>query len=122
MILYCDLVKNCIYNEHGKCDAGKVEIVNGQCETFVKKESEVEEEGKPLKETEKESEVVMYISSPNILTQESIDFWEKEYGIELRCDICNVRLQPGDQKDHLWPYLSDYNRCRKCLEKEVKKC
>lgn len=33
MILYCD-VENCIYNEHGKCDAGKVEIVNGKCETF----------------------------------------------------------------------------------------
>ena len=55
MILYCD-VENCIYNEHGKCDAGKVEIVNGECETFVKKESEVEEKGKPPKETEKESE------------------------------------------------------------------
>ena len=41
MILYCD-VENCIYNEHGKCDAGKVEIVNGECEAFVKKESEVE--------------------------------------------------------------------------------
>ena len=41
MILYCD-VENCIYNEHDKCDAGKVEIVNGECETFVKKESEVE--------------------------------------------------------------------------------
>ena len=106
MILYCDLVKNCIYNKHGKCDAEKVEIVNGQCETFVKTESEV----------------IMHISSPDILTQESIDFWEKEYDIELRCDICNIRLQPGDQKDHLWPYLSDYNRCRKCLEKEVKKC
>ena len=44
MILYCD-VENCIYNEHGKCDAGKVEIVNGECETFVKKESEVEYDG-----------------------------------------------------------------------------
>lgn len=52
--------------------------------------------------TDETGKVVMHISSPDILTQESIDFWEKEYGIELRCDICNVRLQPGDQKDHCW--------------------
>jgi len=68
--------------------------------------------------TDKTGKVVMHISLPDILTQESIDFWEKEYGIELRCDICNARLQPGDQKDHFWPYFTDYNRCRKCLEKE----
>ena len=62
--------------------------------------------------------VIGHVTSPDRLTAESIEFWEKEYGIELRCDICNVRLQPGDQKDHFWPYFSDDNRCRKCLEKE----
>ena len=61
---------------------------------------------------------VMHISSSDILTKESIESWEKETGMELRCAICGSRLQPGDQKDHFWPYFSDYNRCRKCLEKE----
>lgn len=69
--------------------------------------------------TDKNGRVVMHISSSNLLTQESIDFWEKAYRIELRCDICNARLQPGDQKDHFWPYFSDRNRCKRCMDKEV---
>ena len=40
MIIFCD-VENCIYNEYGKCDAGKTEIASGECITFVGKESEV---------------------------------------------------------------------------------
>ena len=39
MIIFCD-VENCIYNEYGKCDAGKTEIASGECITFVGKESE----------------------------------------------------------------------------------
>jgi len=62
--------------------------------------------------------VVGHISSPDGLTKESIEFWEKECGAELRCSKCGRRLQPGDQKDHFWPYFSEDNRCRKCLEKE----
>ena len=68
--------------------------------------------------TDETGKVVMHISSPDILTQESIDFWEKECGTKLRCSKCGKRLQPGDQKDHHWPYFDDYNRCRKCLEKD----
>ena len=45
MIVYCD-VKNCIYNEYGKCGAGKTEIADGECVTFTlcfaKKERECE--------------------------------------------------------------------------------
>ena len=76
------------------------------------------EKGKSPKETEKEGKVVMHISSPDILTQESIDFWEKEYGMKMTCSKCGKRLEPGDQKDHYWPYFSDYNRCKKCIKKE----
>ncbi len=68
--------------------------------------------------TDETGKVVMHINSPDILTQESIDFWEKEYGAKLYCSKCGKRLQPGDKKDHHWPYFDDYNRCRKCLEKE----
>ena len=60
--------------------------------------------------------VIGHITSPDRLTAKSIEFWEKETGMELHCAICGSRLQPGDQKDHLWPYFSDHNRCRKCLE------
>jgi len=70
--------------------------------------------------TDETGKVVMHISSPDMLTQESIDFWEKEYGAKLYCSKCGKRLQPGDQKDHHWPYFGDYNRCKNCLEKESK--
>jgi len=68
--------------------------------------------------TNETGKVVMHISSPDILTQESIDFWEKEYGMKMTCSKCGKRLEPGDQKDHYWPYFSDYNRCKKCIKKE----
>ena len=67
---------------------------------------------------DKNGKVVGHITSPDRLTAKSIKFWETEIGIELRCAICGSRLQPGDQKDHLWPYFLDHNRCRKCLEEE----
>ena len=70
--------------------------------------------------TDENGRVIGHISSPDRLTAKSIEFWEKETGMELRCAICGSRLQPGDQKDHLWPYFSEYNRCQKCLEKEKK--
>jgi hypothetical protein len=70
--------------------------------------------------TDETGKVVMHINSPDILTQESIDFWEKEYGVKLYCSKCGKRLQPGDKKDHHWPYFDDYNRCKKCLEEEEK--
>jgi hypothetical protein len=70
--------------------------------------------------TDETGKVVMHINSPDILTQESIDFWEKEYGAKLYCSKCGKRLQPGDKKDHHWPYFDDYNRCKKCLEEEEK--
>lgn len=62
-----------------------------------------------------------HINSPDGLTKEDIDLWEKEYGLELRCAKCDSRLQPGDQKDHLWPYFTEMNRCKKCLEEGNKK-
>jgi|GEM_PF-2852258 len=64
--------------------------------------------------------VIGHVTSPDRLTAESIEFWEKECGAELCCSKCGRRLQPGDQKDHHWPYFDDHNRCRKCLEKERK--
>lgn len=36
VILYCD-AESCIYNECGKCEAGKAEIVGGKCETFIER-------------------------------------------------------------------------------------
>jgi len=38
--------------------------------------------------TDETGKVVMHISSPDILTQESIDFWEKEYGMKMTCSKC----------------------------------
>ena len=64
--------------------------------------------------------VICHINSPDRLTKDSIAFWEKECGEELRCSKCGRRLQPGDQKDHHWPYFDDDNRCKNCLEKERK--
>ncbi len=64
---------------------------------------------------------ILPVTSPDRLTAKSIEFWEKETGMELHCAICGSRLQPGDQKDHLWPYFSNHNRCRKCLEEEKKR-
>lgn len=54
-----------------------------------------------------------------MLTKETIEFWEEAEGLELRCFICGNRLQPGDQKDHFWPYFSEMNRCKKCLESDA---
>ena len=70
--------------------------------------------------TDKNGRVVGHINSPDRLTKDSIEFWENEYGLKLRCAICGSQLRRGDQKDHLWPYFNDHNRCRKCLEKERK--
>jgi len=67
---------------------------------------------------DKNGKVAGHITSPDRLTAKSIEFWETEIGMELRCDICGSRLRTGDQKDHLWPYFSDHNRCRRCLEEE----
>lgn len=67
---------------------------------------------------DKDGKVTGHISSPDGLTKESIEFWEREEGLELRCHKCGKRLQPGDQKDHFWPYFDDMNCCKKCLELE----
>lgn len=45
MIILCD-VENCIYNDFKKCVAGTAEIADGECVTFVGKESEVGEDEK----------------------------------------------------------------------------
>jgi hypothetical protein len=70
---------------------------------------------------DKKNRAIGHISSPDRLTKESIEFWEKETGLELLCFECGERLKPGDQKDHYWPYFEDRNRCGKCLEKEKKR-
>ncbi len=69
---------------------------------------------------DKDGKIIGHISSPDGLTKESIEFWEREEDAELRCYICNKRLEPGDQKDHFWPYFDEMNRCKKCLEEESK--
>ena len=59
-----------------------------------------------------------HISSHNALTQEQIDFYEKEFGMTLTCSKCRKRLEPGDRKDHFWPYFDDFNTCKECMKKE----
>lgn len=65
----------------------------------------------------KVNDTVIHISSPDTLTREQIDFWEKEYDMQLTCSKCGKHLEPGDQKDHFWPYFSDYNLCKECMKK-----
>lgn len=69
---------------------------------------------------DKDGKIIGHKNSPDRLTKESIEFWEREENIELRCSICYKRLEPGDQKDHFWPYFDEMNRCKKCLEEESK--
>jgi len=66
------------------------------------------------------SSIICHTSSPDVLTKESIEYLEKEYGMVLRCSICGNQLKPGDRKDHYWPYFDDMNRCNRCLENEKK--
>lgn len=63
------------------------------------------------------NDTVIHISSPDTLTREQIDFWEKEYDMKLNCSKCGKHLEPGDQKDHFWPYFDDYNLCKNCMKK-----
>jgi len=60
---------------------------------------------------------VMHVSSPDVLTQEQIDWWEQQEGEKLYCSRCGKHLEPGDQKDHFWPYYTDNNLCKKCKRK-----
>jgi hypothetical protein len=62
--------------------------------------------------------MVFHVNSPDIMTQEKIDFYEKIYGEKILCYKCGQPIGPGGQKDHLWPDFSDMNRCKECLEKE----
>ena len=48
--------------------------------------------------TDETGKVVMHISSPDILTQESIDFWEKEYGAKLYCSKCGKGFSRATRK------------------------
>jgi len=70
---------------------------------------------------DKDGKIIDYKNSPDRLTKEIIEFWEREENIELRCSKCNKRLEPGDQKDHFWPYFVEMNRCKECLEEEESK-
>ena len=58
-----------------------------------------------------------HVCSHSTLTQEQIDWWEKEYGEKLLCSKCGEHLEPGDQKDHYWPYFDDFNLCKACMKK-----
>lgn len=66
-----------------------------------------------------DNRLIVHICGPERLTAEVIELYESEYETEMRCARCGVRLQPGDQKDHFWPYFDDDNRCQKCLQKEL---
>lgn len=60
----------------------------------------------------------VHICMHGTLTQEQIDFYEEEYGMKMTCSKCGKRLEPGDRKDHLWPFFSDFNACKECMRKE----
>jgi hypothetical protein len=68
----------------------------------------------------KGKDITAHISSPNILTPQTIEYLEKEYGMKLRCTKCGKHLVPGDTVDHFWPYFDDYNLCRLCKQNYVK--
>lgn len=59
-----------------------------------------------------------HVCKNETLTQEQIDFYEKEYGLEMTCSRCGKHLEPGDRKDHHWPFFSDFNTCKDCIKKE----
>jgi len=60
----------------------------------------------------------VYVCMHDTVTQEQIDFLEKEYGMTMTCSTCGKRLEPGDRKDHHWPFFDDFNTCKKCMKNE----
>ena len=60
----------------------------------------------------------VHICTHGTLTQEQIELYEKEYGLKLLCSRCGKRLEPGDRKDHFWPFFCEFNRCKCCMKKE----
>ena len=65
-----------------------------------------------------DNRLVVHICGPQRLAAEVIGLYESELEMEMRCAKCGARLQPGDQKDHFWPYSVDNNRCRECLQED----
>lgn len=61
---------------------------------------------------------IIHVNSPDIMTKERIEWWEKNEGMKMICKICGNPVDEGGQKDCYWPYFDDMNRCKACLEKE----